>query len=530
MAARPPVKRGTAIRPTRGGAARLARAAAFVAGLYVVATGHVGSNNVFFSGEAGPYPVSVIIRPPEVIPGLAEIAIRVPGGDVDRVTARPVRWDAAPEGGAPSPDEAVPVAGDAELFAAELWLMTVGAYRIEVAVEGGRGSGEVSVPVTSVMLGVRDLPPGLGLVLAALGLLLVAGVVSITGAAVRESQIPAGEAADSRQRRRARIAMALTAVGMAGLLYLGNAWWEAVDREVRSGIFERLEVEGAIVRDGGTPALEIAITDPAWLGRNWSPLVPDHGKLMHMFVVGAPGMGAFAHVHPVPVDSSTFRVPWPGLPPGEYRIYGDIVQESGFAQTVVDTVTVDAAALAVAEGEAAVSGEAVTAPVAPGAQDLRPEASGGLLPDADDSAWTGVPVALSGPGSEARLDDGSILEWQGSQELRVDEETVLAFRLWDPDEKPAELEPYMGMLSHAALTRDDGAVFVHLHPAGTISMGSLSVLAPEGSPMAGGGTAAPAGVVEFPFAFPQPGEYTIWVQVKREGRVLTGAFQATVME
>ncbi|MDE2877593.1 hypothetical protein [Candidatus Palauibacter soopunensis] len=490
----------------RGGAVRLTRAAAFVVGLYVVATGHVGSNNVFFSGEAGPYSVSVVIRPPEVIPGLAEISVRVSGGGADLVTVRPVRWDASPEGGAPPPDEAVPVAGDPELYAAELWLMTVGAYRVEVAVEGSRGSGQVSVPVTSVMLGVRDLPPGLGWILAALGLLLVAGVVSITGAAVRESQIPAGEAVGSRQRRRARLAMALTAVGMAGLVYVGNAWWAAVDREVRSGIFERLAVEGAIVRDGGTPALEIAITDPGWRGRDWSPLVPDHGKLMHMFVVGAPGMDAFAHVHPVPVDSSTFRVPWPDLPPGEYRIYGDIVQESGFAQTVVDTITVDAAALGVSE-EAA-----------------------GLPRDPDDSAWTGVPVALSGPGSETRLDDGSILEWQGDQELRVDEETVLTFRLWDPDEKPAELEPYMGMLSHAALTRDDGAVFVHLHPAGTISMGSLSVLAPDGSPMAGGGTDAPAGVVEFPFAFPQPGEYTIWVQVKREGRVLTGAFQATVLE
>ncbi len=495
------------MRPRR--AARLARTAAFVAGLYVVATGHVGSKNVFFTGEAGPYPVSVVIRPPEVVPGLAEVSVRVSGGGADRVTVRPVRWDAAPEGGAPPPDVAVPVAGDPELYAAELWLMTVGAYRVEVAVEGGRGSGEVSVPVTSVMLGVRDLPPGLGWILAALALLLVAGVVSITGAAVRESQVPAGEAAGPRRRRRARIAMALTAVGVAGLLYLGNAWWEAVDRDVRSGIFERLAVESAIVRDGGTPALQIAITDPAWRGRDWSPLVPDHGKLMHMFVVGAPGMDAFAHVHPVPVDPSTFRVPWPDLPPGEYRIYGDIVQESGFAQTVVDTVTVDAAALAV-PGEV---GEGAT-----------------LLPDADDSAWTGLPMALSGPGSEMRLDDGSILEWQGDRELRVDEETVLSFRVWDPDEKPAELEPYMGMRSHAALTRDDGAVFVHLHPAGTISMGSLSVLAPEGSPMGGGGAASPTGVVEFPFAFPQPGEYTIWVQVKREGRVLTGAFQATVME
>ncbi|MCY3700750.1 MAG: hypothetical protein OXH46_14115 [Gemmatimonadetes bacterium] len=509
----------------RSRAARLTRTAAFVVGLYVVATGHVGSNNVFFSGEAGPYPVSVVIRPPEVIPGLAEISVRVSGGGAGRVTVRPVRWDAAPEGGAPPPDEAVPVAGDPELYAAELWLMTVGAYRVEVAVEGSRGSGEVSVPVTSVMLGVRDLPPGLGWILAALGLLLVAGIVSITGAAVRESQMPAGETAGSRQRRRARIAMALTAVGMAGLLYLGNAWWEAVDRDVRSGIFERLEVEGAIVRDGGTAALEIAITDPAWGGRNWSPLVPDHGKLMHLFVVGAPGMDAFAHVHPVPVDSSTFRVPWPDLPPGEYRIYGDIVQESGFAQTVVDTVIVDAAALAVSEAAAPEEGVA-----APETRDVLPEAAAGLSRDPDDSAWTGVPVALSGPGSEALLDDGSILEWQGDRELRVDEETVLAFRLWDPDEKPAELEPYMGMLSHAALTRDDGTVFVHLHPAGTISMGSLSVLAPGGSPMADAGTDSPTGVVEFPFAFPQPGEYTVWVQVKREGRVLTGAFRATVLE
>ena len=511
---------------------RLALGTAFIAGAFLVTTGHVGSNNVFFQGTAGPYPVSVIIRPPEVIPGLAEISIRVAGEDVERVTVQPISSDAAPEGGAPPPDVAVPVAGDPELYAAELWLMTVGAYRVEVTVEGGRGAGEVSVPVTSVMLGVLDLPAGLGWLLLGLCLLLVAGAVSITGAAVREGQLRSGETVDPGRRRRARVAMVVAAAGVTGCLYLGMEWWEVVDGRARSGVFQRLAVEGAVVRDGSGPELEIAITDPSWLGRQWSPLVPDHGKLMHLFVVGAPGMDAFAHLHPVPVDSATFRVPWPQLPPGEYRIYGDIVHESGFAQTVVDTITVGN-----------VSAGSVPATPPPGGEAVPSEVAGGLVQDLDDSAWTGVPVAAAGTGSEAPLEDGSILEWQGAPEFRVDEEARLAFRVWDPDEKPARLEPYMGMLSHAVVTRDDGAVFVHLHPQGTISMGSLAVLSPEAAAMAGagamGGTgmdrgpapnAADAGVVEFPFAFPQPGEYTIWVQVKREGRVLTGAFQARVLE
>ncbi|MYB06228.1 MAG: hypothetical protein F4Y07_05820 [Gemmatimonadetes bacterium] len=506
------------------------RAALIVAGLYLATAGHVGSKNVFFSGDAGPYPVSVVVRPPDVVPGLAEISVRIQGGagEVDLVTVRPVRWDAAPEGGAPPPDPAVPVPGDPELYSAELWLMTVGAYRIEVTVEGSRGTGTAAVPVTSVMLGVLEMPPVLGGVLLLLGALLVAGAVSIAGAAVRESRLEADEAVQTTQRRWGWFAMACAAALLLTGAYWGNAWWDAVDRDVRSGIFERLAVEGAVTRDSGGPVLEVRITDPSWLGRNWSPLVPDHGKLMHMFVIGVSGMNAFGHVHPVPVDSATFRVPWPDLPPGEYRIYGDIVHESGFAQTVVDTVRVDAGALV----DSGALAEVVSISV--------------LEADPDDSAWRGAAAPLAASGTSTPLADGSTLHWLGAPDLRVDEEIVLSFAVRDPSGEPAVLEPYMGMISHAALTRDDGSVFVHLHPAGTISMGSLSVLAPQMPSMTEAGERDPelvdegadvgrmgaddVGTVEFPYAFPQAGDYTIWVQVKRAGNVLTGAFQVRVTE
>ena len=507
------------------------RAAMVVAGLYLATAGHVGSKNVFFAGDAGPYPVSVVVRPPDVVPGLAEVSVRVPGGagDVERVTVRPVRWDAAPEGGAPPPDMAQPVPGDPELHSAEVWLMTVGAYRIEVTVSGSRGTGTASVPVTSVMLAVRDLPPALGAALLLLASLLVAGAVSIAGAAVRESRLGPGQTVRGKHRRRGWIAMAGAAVLLMAAAWFGNAWWDAVDRDVRGGIYKRLDVDAAVTHDADGSVLAIRITDPSWLGRNWSPLVPDHGKLMHMFVIGAPGMEAFAHLHPVPVDAATFRARWPDLPSGEYRVYGDIVHESGFAQTLVDTVWVDAAA----------RGDAGSVPA--------PE------PDADDSRWRGTPAPVSGPGASTNLSDGSVLEWLGAPELRVDEEVVLSFAVRDPAGDPAVLEPYMGMIGHAALTRDDGSVFVHLHPAGTISMGSLAVLAPRTRPATENGAADAAesaggihdipadphgraddsgGVAEvgFPFAFPQPGVYTIWVQVKRAGNVLTGAFRVGVAE
>ena len=87
------------------------------------ARAHIGSPNVFYEGLAGPYHLKVIVRPPSVVPGLAEISVRVLSGRVQRVTVLPVRWNAGRKG-APPPDEAALVRGETNLFNAELWLMT----------------------------------------------------------------------------------------------------------------------------------------------------------------------------------------------------------------------------------------------------------------------------------------------------------------------------------------------------------------------------------------------------------------------
>jgi len=87
------------------------------------------------------------------------------------------------------------------------------------------------------------------------------------------------------------------------------------------------------------------------------------------------------------------------------------------------------------------------------------------------------------------------------------------------------------MAGHAAVVRNDGSVFIHLHPLGTISLAAQRRLSPDGSDQSASGMshAQPSDTLYFPYAFPQPGRYTIWVQLKRGGRVLTGSFPALVL-
>ncbi len=490
--------------------------------LLMLCMAHIGSPDVWYDGDAGPYHVIVYVRVPGVIPGIAEISIRVVDDVPDRVTAlvNLVGANAA----TPPPDVASPEPGRAGWYQTRLWIMAPGSNSLTVAVTGKRGTGTTVVPVTAFANRRLALDRPLGAILAGLGLFLFAGIVTITGAAVRESTLPPGESPGPRRIWAARGTMGASALLFGLLLFGGKVWWDGVDREFRDEMYRPFSAEASVVGSGLNARLELTITDSAWRMRHdsewlrarrqnpWSPLISDHGKLVHLFLIRDQEMSAFAHLHPTTIDSVHFTAALPTLPQGKYRVFADLVHESGFAKTLVATVDVPVAVTPLAR----------------------------VLPT-DDAAFVGGSAGLS-----SALPGGETLTWdQGPGALVAGEPAPLSFELRDAAGRPAEFEPYLGMAAHAVVARDDGRVFVHLHPMGTISTASQATfelrrggdtipgvlgarISAADSAMAGMSHGMPSGRVSFPYAFPEPGRYRIWVQVKRGGQVRTAAFDADV--
>jgi len=88
----------------------------------------------------------------------------------------------------------------------------------------------------------------------------------------------------------------------------------------------------------------------------------------------------------------------------------------------------------------------------------------------------------------------------------------------------------MGMPGHAAFIKNDGTVFAHVHPSGSVPMAALELAnpsAPMDHSMHHMDMALPPEVV-FPYGFPTPGNYRVIVQMKHGGVIETGIFDAAV--
>jgi hypothetical protein len=88
------------------------------------------------------------------------------------------------------------------------------------------------------------------------------------------------------------------------------------------------------------------------------------------------------------------------------------------------------------------------------------------------------------------------------------------------------------MAGHAAFVKTDGTAFAHTHPDGSAAMAAMMLAKGDSSDMPGmdmsGGEEKISPVVDFPYGFPSPGRYRVFIQMKHGGTVETGVFDAEV--
>lgn len=148
----------------------------------------------------------------------------------------------------------------------------------------------------------------------------------------------------------------------------------------------------------------------------------------------------------------------PPLPKGRYLAFADVVYLSGFTETLKDTFYIDT--------------------------DLTDTLR--HLLDPDDAYAYALPndlvtnslrgdehaIICGKPGIGVRMQDGStmMMEGPGNQTFDAGQLNTLRFSVIGADGRPARLQPYLGMMAHAAIIKSDGSTFIHLHPVGTYSV------------------------------------------------------------
>src|SRR5580698_5360410 len=460
---------------------------------------HVGSPNVYLEGDAGPYHLSLSVNPPAMVPGIAQVQVRVAAGTVKSIRITPVYINGKDQGLPPTPD-LMQSGSDPQWFTGKVWLMESGSWEIRVEVSGPQGVGRLAVPVPAFARRTLPMQKALGTLLFGLMLLLSVGIVSIAGAAAREGGLRAGAIPSPQNRRLGRIAMAVAGALVVTVLALGNWWWNAQAADLkRNTVYSAPPLR---VSFDGFDQLTLRMEEDSWhkiRKDQWSmTLIPDHGHLMHVFLVRVPAMDRFYHLHPEQANDGSFTLKLPTMPPGKYKIFADIVRGTGFPETMVSEID---------------------------------------LPNVKGSAFSGDDSGVDASENSGRtmsvapLADGGRMVWeQDREDLKAGRVSWLRFIVEDAEHKPADdLEPYMGMAGHAEFVRSDFSVFAHIHPAGSVPMASLMVAQKDfGFAMDHGSTNTLTDEVSFPYGFPQPGDYRLFVQVKRHGQVETGVFDAHV--
>ena len=491
---------------TRKLAARLLACLALLLLLPRPAGAHVGNKDVFEQLTLGPYTLFITIRPPVVIPGVAGVEVRTSGPAIASLDITPMPLTGEASKHPPTADAMQPSAADPAFYTGSIWLMRSGSMQVRFHLNGAAGQQTGAVPVPAVPLAILPMQRPLGTLLAVLGLVLAIGMAGIVAAAVREARLAPRLEPDAPRLHSARVASIVAFAAVGALIAAGGYWWHVDAAGYAEDIYRPSELRTTL--NGNT--LKLVIGDPDPKKRDgWKPLhnddmLLDHGHLMHLYAIRFPEMDAAFHLHPTPAGDVGLTDQLPNMPPGTYKLFADIVYTNGFPETETATLTIPPSMS--------------TAPLGP-----------------EDASAAPTPLTSGELGPSYKLPDGYRMTWDRPSTITSGTGYGFRFTLLDPTGKPAtDMQPYLGMAGHAAFVKTDGSAFAHTHPEGSAAMPAMMLANPDASTMPAmdmpGMPAAEtlSPTVSFPYGFPSPGRYRIFIQMKHGTTVETGVFDTEV--
>jgi hypothetical protein len=418
-----------------------------------------------YTQAIGPYELTVTVETPLSVPATLFIDV-VPRDDIGAAT---ITLRAAPRGlsfdQAPS-TQITTRPGPQGVYSAQLPLDRPGDWELELQIEGERGGGVASIPLTVTPAPLPAFTIPLLVALGALFLMLIAGI--IVSAAAQHQPRPAYAAASRI------IGLSAFACVVAAAVFGGLQWSTSVQEAQaatinaassgRPHVNVALSAEPPRLQAGELLALTLDLSDGG-TGLPVDDLVSHHESLMHLIVLDE--SGAFmTHLHPSRLAPGRYLTEFTPTRPGRYTAYVEIERENSGTQIV--------------DRDFMVGGEPVPQPAPAPGLGVRDVGS--------------MQVAIT-----------SSLE-----PLTAGKQTTLTFDFSENGQPVNDIQAWLGMAGHVLARSADGATFAHVHAA--------EPMAPSG-PTAMSISYGPA--VRFVYTFPRPGIYQVWAQFKRGGAIHT---------
>lgn len=207
--------------------------------------------------------------------------------------------------------------------------------------------------------------------------------------------------------------------------------------------------------------IQIQIQDHS--GKPVSDFDINHEKKLHLIIVSE-DLSYFNHVHPEFKGNGEFTIDTKMPKPGKYKLIADYIPKGGEQTTQTHWITLEGTAKK---------------------ELLKPETS------------------------FVKVADGKEVTLSFEQDLKVNQETMLTFKIKDAASKQdiTNLQPYLGAIGHVVILSENTEQYLHVHPMDEKTTG------PD---------------AKFHTTFPKSGVYKIWGQFQHDGKVFTVPFVVNV--